>query len=69
MVTGRLAPSDFTFTEVIGWVMDTRYHPSGTVGVRCCESCGEAWPETLASLIEESHGAFIVCPACRPEWF
>ena len=49
--------------------MDSRYHPTGTVGTRTCESCGERQPATLAALVEAEHGEFVCCPSCRPEWF
>lgn len=49
--------------------MDPRPHPSGNAGTRTCGSCGERQPATLAALVEKEHGEFIVCPACRPEWF
>ena len=49
--------------------MDSGVDLLGRVGERSCDNCGERQPATLAALVEAEHGAFVNCPACRPEWF
>lgn len=48
--------------------MDPRPHPSGTTGTTTCQ-CGETWPVTLATLVEQERGEFDICPRCHPTWF